>query len=272
MVVSSIAPAKMITIAASNFLFFFFPKLYMIILQAGAIDCKAARPKRSISDCGSDLRPRRDSFKLQLQKGILMFFILFFILIAVIAVCIRKSNNAQRQTEEDFWAREAEANTVRRKDIDGLPYITIPFEKFPTGISDDSEVIELEQKLKALDGRKILNLGNQTNTELKMQYGPANLNALTEYDQNYAALVSLLVSYSNALIRLGYESEAVPVLEFGVSCGTDNSKNFSLLAEFYKKNGMYAEIEALKEAAEKLDSLMKQPILEKLNQISERSA
>lgn len=198
-----------------------------------------------------------------------MFFIAFLILIAVIAFSIRKNNKEQHKAEEDFWARENQANAVRRKDISSLPYIIIPYEKFPMGISDDAELIELEQKLKALDGHRILNLGSQTNTDLKMQYGPANLNDLTEYDQNFAALVPLLVSYSEALIRLGYEDKAVPVLEFGVSCGSDNSKNYSILAELYKRNGRPEKIEELKEAAARLDSLMKQPILDRLNELSE---
>ena len=194
------------------------------------------------------------------------FLGLFLLLIFIVAFFIKKNSDSQTQVTDRFWAREQEANHVRKQDISGLPYITIPFEKFSIGISEDDRLTELTTELTALGEKKILNLGSKTNTDLKMQYGPANLNELTEYDENFTTLCRLLVSYAERLISLGYEKEAVPVLEFGISCGSDNSKNYSLLTGIYEKENASDKIQWLRENASRLDSIMKQPILEKLAQ------
>ena len=88
----------------------------------------------------------------------------------------RKSDSAKAS----FWAREARANTVRRKDISNLNYINIPDSVIPSDISDD-EINEYRTTLLNLQARKILNLSGLTNTDLKEKYGVANLSALSEY-------------------------------------------------------------------------------------------
>ena len=82
----------------------------------------------------------------------------------------RKSDSAKAS----FWAREARANTVRRKDISNLNYINIPDSVIPSDISDD-EINEYRTTLLNLQARKILNLSGLTNTDLKEKYGVANV-------------------------------------------------------------------------------------------------
>ena len=110
--------------------------------------------------------------------GLFIFFIFLF------AYLRKKSSAIQTNAEEEFWARENEANRTRRQDISGLPYITILFENFPMGIYDNSEIKACEETLTGLSEKKILNLGGQSNTDLKLKYGPANLETLTECDDN----------------------------------------------------------------------------------------
>ena len=52
----------------------------------------------------------------------------------ILSVIIKRQNKLTRKQEESFWAREARANSVRRKSLDGLDYIQIPLESFPTSI------------------------------------------------------------------------------------------------------------------------------------------
>lgn len=197
------------------------------------------------------------------------FLGLFLLLIFVLAYQIRKTNHKQKQADEDFWAREVEANHVRRQDISGLSYITIPFEKFPINLCDDEEVKSYEADLKELSGKKILNLTGISNTDLKLQYGPANLPVLSDYDQNYTTLARTLVKYADCLIKRGYEAEAVPVLEFAIETGSDISATYTMLADYYQKHGNSEGLANLREHAEQLTSLMKQPILDKLDHIAQ---
>ena len=67
-----------------------------------------------------------------------------------------KSTAAEEAAAESFWNRENEANHTRRKDISGLPYITIPLADFPMGIYDNPELKKYEETLQSLAGQKIL--------------------------------------------------------------------------------------------------------------------
>ena len=192
------------------------------------------------------------------------FLGLFIIFLSVAAYYRKRATAQQKKVTENFWNREDQANQVRRKDISNLPYITIPLEKFPIGISDDEELTDYENDLKTIASRKILNLSHQSNTDLKLAYGPANLPALSEYDQNYTTLLRNLVAYADCLIKNGFKSEAVPVLEFGISIDSDIRANYTLLAELYKEQGNTAKIQKLIDKAASLDSMMRSAILEQL--------
>ena len=193
------------------------------------------------------------------------FLGLFIIFLSVAAYYRKRATAQQKKVTEDFWNREDQANQIRRKDISNLPYITIPLEKFPIGISDDEELTDYENDLKTLASRKILNLSHQSNTDLKLAYGPANLPALSEYDQNYTTLLRNLVAYADCLIKNGFKAEAVPVLEFGISIDSDIRANYTLLAELYKEQGNASKIQELIDKAASLDSMMRSAILEQLH-------
>ena len=193
------------------------------------------------------------------------FLGLFIIFLSVAAYYRKRATAQQKKVTEDFWRREDQATQIRRKDISNLPYITIPLEKFPIGISDDEELTDYENDLKTLASRKILNLSHQSNTDLKLAYGPANLPALSEYDQNYTTLLRNLVAYADCLIKNGFKSEAVPVLEFGISIDSDIRANYTLLAELYKEQGKTAKIQELIDKVASLDSMMRSAILEQLH-------
>lgn len=194
----------------------------------------------------------------------MIFLGLFIFFIFLLAFFRKKSTRHQEDLEEAFWNRENEANHTRRQDISGLPYITIPLEKFPMDICDNPKLREYEQGITALSTQKILNLEGKTNTDLKVLYGAANLDELSEYDQNYGTLCRMLVDYAECLLELDYTAEAQTVLEFGISCGSDHSKNYRLLAELYHKQGSRDKLIFLQEQANALTSPMKQSILANL--------
>lgn len=190
---------------------------------------------------------------------ILLGLTIFFIFL--LAYYRKKGTLEQEELETAFWERERAANHTRRQDISDLPYITIPLENFTMNICDNSELKELEAALTELSTQKILNLNNQTNTDLKLKYGPANLEALSSYDQNFSTLCTLLVSYAECLQKLGFSSEAQTVLEFGISCGTDHSRNYRMLADMYAAQNETAQLTELLAKAQELESPMKASII-----------
>lgn len=192
--------------------------------------------------------------------------------IFIIAVCIlsyfrKKQTKKQEAVEDAFWQREYQANHSPRQDISRLPYITISLEKFPIGICENEELKKDEEILRSLSDKKILNLGSQTNTDLKMKYGVSNLSTLMECDENFALLCRTLVSYAETLIRLNRSADAKTVLEFGVSCGSDYVQNYLLLAGLYLDAGNTECMERLIADASQLDSPQKTSILQQLSKL-----
>lgn len=43
----------------------------------------------------------------------------------------RKHEKIEEKRDEDFWKREHDANFTRRKNLDAIEYIKIPYDSFP---------------------------------------------------------------------------------------------------------------------------------------------
>ena len=186
----------------------------------------------------------------------------------ILSVVIKRQNKRTRKQEDSFWAREARANSVRRKSLDGLNYIKIPLESFPTHIlQNDADVLECISTLEALTSQKIVNLTGYTNTDLKLEYGTANITVLTEYDQNYTILVRTLQKWADILLETGYVDEASVLMEFAVSTGTDISRTYYELADYWISQGERFQAERLIAMAGNLRSSNKDKIVKHLQEI-----
>lgn len=196
---------------------------------------------------------------------------LFLSSIIVLGVLIayegRKHRKMQNKWTEDFWTREARANNTRKKSLEYLNYITIPFESLPMEtMKEHSAVQESHKTLQQLSTEKIVNFTGYTNTDLKLKYGTANITNLSQYDQNYTFLVRALQTWAEALYLGGFEEETRIILEFAVSTGTDMSHSYYILADIYDSQGKSEKKAALIEAAENLRSSMRKVIAHTLKE------
>lgn len=191
-------------------------------------------------------------------------FLLFLALLTYNRVRIEKKERAARQ---EFWQREEEANSVRRKDISSLPYIIIPIHELPFGIRPEDEILsQCETDLHVLAQEKILNLTGRSNTDLKLAYGAPNLSLLTQYDQNFTQLVRTMQRWGLRLHELSLDDEAEQVLALSVKWGSDIKATYLLLAQLYQASGRSGAIQSLAEQASRLNTLMKEPILAALKE------
>jgi hypothetical protein len=165
----------------------------------------------------------------------------------------------------NFWDREREANQVRKKPLDDLYYITIPINSLPFFSGIDEKLETYQEELRTLSQTKIVDLSAYTNTDLKMKFGPANLQELSSYDQHFTQLVRLLYQWSARLHELSYDQEAIRVLEFGIECGTDMHSHYLLLAQLYQNQGRFDKVSDLIERAKNLQSLLKDSIVRDLS-------
>lgn len=125
----------------------------------------------------------------------LPFFASFIVFLIVVSYQISKSRRYTEKMENSFWERELKANNTRRKSLEHLNYITIPFETLPMSVmTDDESVLEYQQTLRSLAGSPIVNFTGISNTDLKLQYGAPNIDLLMRGTTKTTQLLPALYS------------------------------------------------------------------------------
>lgn len=193
------------------------------------------------------------------------FLASFIVFLVWLAYEINKSNNKSAKLNQSFWDRERQANRTRRKPLDDLEYITIPFETLPMDLFTDNPVFaEYHETLRFLNNYPIVNFTGITNTDLKLQYGAPNITELTRYDQNYTSLVRTLQNWGQKLYENGRITEAKNVLEFALSTRTDISATYTLLVTIYQELNTPEKIADMLPVAESLNSASRNTIVRML--------
>ncbi len=192
------------------------------------------------------------------------FFIIFVAFLVVVTYSLKKNSRLEQEKIDLFHERERLATSTRKKDISNLPYLSIPLDTFPIGMNSNEQLRQTESALTALAEKKILNLTGKSNTDLKIEYGIANFEFLTQYDDNFIQLITILDDYGRQLVELGQLTEAITVLQFAINCGSDIVGSYTLLAQLYQQTNQEQKIRSLIATAEILDSPRKSIILEKL--------
>ncbi len=193
------------------------------------------------------------------------------LLLGILSHLRNKSTKSFEKSKQDFWDREQSANAVRKKDISNLPYIVIPpriydiAQQFSQSSLSDQDRAGYYEELSALSDKKILNLNGKSNTDLKLEYGTANITVLSAADTCYTELISILAKLGTALYEIGKYSEAREILEYSADIESDVLNSYRLLLDIYEKIMPEEEAKKAKEAlqgkAEKLDSIRRDAIL-----------
>ncbi|MCR5720203.1 MAG: hypothetical protein K6F84_06510 [Lachnospiraceae bacterium] len=185
------------------------------------------------------------------------FAILASVIILGIAVSLanRMNNSKETKAENDFWERERKSNFVRKKSLDSLDYITIPLDKLPVDIlNEDSTVKDCINRLRVLSECKIVNFTGYTNTDLKLEYGTANISLLSEYDESFTELAHILSIWEQKLFKEGFFDETKSICEYAVSIGSDVKSSYLDLADIYLNENTPEKIDELIEKARGLKS------------------
>ncbi len=200
------------------------------------------------------------------------FLASFILLIIIFNISMRRVSRKVENSEENFWKRELESNNVRKKSLEELEYVHIPVDLLPFETYGDSSVLKsAEEELLGLKDEKIVNFTGISNTDLKLEYGTANITALTQYDQNYTAMVIALQKWGQELYNQGRYEDAAKVLEFSMKTRTDISGTYRLLIDMYKTKLGYNEqtirqkLEAMLPIAKELNALSRQQIINMIN-------
>lgn len=158
-----------------------------------------------------------------------LFIFIFIFLIIVFRFYSNKHTAKQEQVIDDFWAKEREANTTRKQNIEGLDYISLPTELIPNSLHTEEET-----KLLALTSEKMIDLTEYTNTDLKLKFGASNLEELSQYEQNYVSMIRLIPDYSRQLYDAGLTEEAKKLLEYGMALENNSGSIYNTFNELYQ--------------------------------------
>ena len=200
------------------------------------------------------------------------FLTVFMIFILALTARYAVLNKRREEKFEKFWEREAAADHTPAKDLSDLPYLSVPLDRFPIGKWDADEILMIEDRLKELSQKKMLNLTQESNTDLKLKYGTDNLEVLSEIGENYNELTVLLCDYAKALMETGDYDGAKTVLEYGVSVDTDVSTNYTLLGDCYVNLNTVEKINTLKEQVRNRHLLLGKKILTYLDTCTDPKA
>ncbi len=200
------------------------------------------------------------------------FFASFIVFCIWLGYEIHKQRDKEARMDQEFWEKETMANNTRRKSLDDLDYIKIPFESLPMEtLADDPIISEYHETLKTLADSPIVNFTGISNTDLKLMYGAPNIDLLSRYDQNYTTLVRTLQKLAQALYDKGCPQEACLVLEFAVRIRTDISASYKLLSVIYKQTGQSEKITELIPVAQNLNTSLSGHIVAMLEELAHSS-
>ncbi len=195
------------------------------------------------------------------------FLPLTSILLATLIInnAIRRSNRNEREKKRLYLEREKKASLTPSKNLDKIRWISVPSD-LPLDIAtEDDHCKRIQKTIKNLSTKKITNLGEFTNTDLKLEYGAANLEELSDADANCIVLLRSLTELANIYIEKKYIKEAVELLEFAVESGSDDPSNFEILANHYLENDDIDSVISLKKHADELDTYRGEQISANLN-------
>lgn len=170
----------------------------------------------------------------------LVLLAITLVVIIVLGYYRSKVTQSQDNAEKAFWEKELAAGNTRRQDLEKLDYITIPLEQFPLGLNTDAE-----KELVALSKERIKNFQGLSTTELKLQYGTANLDELSSYESNFIRLQQVVLEYAKELCTADRRADAIHILEFMLQNGGDISGLYLELATLYQQEGCEEKVQHL---------------------------
>lgn len=204
-----------------------------------------------------------------------MHFILpyFIIILIVIQLYLKKSTRSGSERSKKYWEREQKANSTRKQDISSLNYIkwddALPAIDNNLTLADilnnSPEALKAYNNIQTLKTEPMLNLSEYSNTDLKLKYGVANLDTLTQYEDNYTSFIKSLSELGHILIEHKDISDATAFLKYAVKIGSDIRLTYTDLYALYSEAGNASKIRQLRQYASLIKSVNKDLIVSAIN-------
>ena len=201
------------------------------------------------------------------MKFILIYFVCFCIFCAWLFYEQRKSQRQQKKASDDFWAREALANSTRKKDISDLPLIRVEEKEIPFIETQEESIITYIGQLRQIIQEPMADLSDYSNTDLKLAYGVANFKTLSEYDENFNTFLVTLTNLARSYERNGYHEQSRDTYLTALRHGSRRAGDYEELAKIWLELGRRDEVKALIRRLEESSHPRRAGIISTLNQV-----
>lgn len=201
------------------------------------------------------------------MKFILIYFVCFCIFCAWLFYEQRKSQRLQKKASDDFWAREALANSTRKKDLSDLPLIRVEEKEIPFIETQEESIITYIGQLRQIIQEPMADLSDYSNTDLKLAYGVANFKTLSEYDENFNTFLVTLTNLARSYERNGYHEQARDTYLTALRHGSRRAGDYEELAKIWLELGRRDEVKALIRQLEESGHPRRAGIISKLDQV-----
>lgn len=208
-----------------------------------------------------------------MPKNIPLLYIWTIIAFFVFHHHLRKNAKAQEDVTKAFWKKEESSLVVRKKELVDEDFIHPSL----TGdqlkgedwykTQDQSALFRYEQHLKELLDKPMVNFQHMSNTDLRLNFGTANLTVVREYEENWNGYLTNLFTLGKKLFESGETDYSIQLLEEGIEMGTDNRYHFLLLGQHYKATKNHQAFDDLVVRAQSLESLTKTALLKALEDL-----
>ena len=188
-------------------------------------------------------------------RGIIPIVVLVVIVTIGLKMAEKKRMDKVRQNTQDMIDADDAANYARHRDIGEDFFYEPNLSDLPVAQYSGEDMKNLvppymwQTKVIAAAEKKMLRFDKQyTNLELKQMFGPANLEDVAKYEENFTNFIHAMRYWAEALINADRRADAQRVLEESVKAGSELSQSYTLLADIYNQSG---NINALKELLSK---------------------
>ena len=197
-----------------------------------------------------------------------VFAVCFIIFIVWTQYEMKKDSKAIKKREDEFLAREYEANHTEKKDISDLPLMHIDESVIPLPpdgmFTDEDDIVGYIKNLKNIIKEPMIDLSEYSNTDLKLTYGTANFTLLSQYDTNYSSFLLLLTNLARGYARRELYDLAERTYRVALESGSIKLQDYTGLAEVYLAQDNPAGITELIEEVRESELPRKDGIIEAL--------
>jgi len=178
----------------------------------------------------------------------------------------RKHKRKQEELNRKFLDAEDRANSVRKKDIDPDLFFTPDLSELPPIPEGDPNKVARCAKRKMIYFRSPM-----SNLELKQEYGPAQMDYIAEFEENFNEFLKALTVWAGELAENREEQEvkeALWILGYAIAHGAEFRRTYKLAADLYAEVNDAETLAALFETTEKQyfrDPAVRLHILEYIN-------